>query len=289
MTITVRNWRLRLGGVALCVAAVAGFGGPLASADPIVPVQPTPGYAPAVQPVGAPLPASGPQQVGAPLPAGATPGLVPVSSGTLRDYFAEKRVRLEPQRAADFTGLKITLPMPPGWTQVPDPNVPDAFAVIADRRSGSLYTPNAQLVVYRLVGPFDPAEAITHGYVDCQKLLAWQTTNASLGEFNGFPSSAIEGTYRENDMTLNTSHRHVIAPSGTDNYLVSLTVTTGAGQAVANAPATDAIVNGFRVDRPGTVPAAPLAPGPPAAPGSGATAASAGVPAAPPARVGGVS
>ena len=49
------------------------------------------------------------------------------------DYFAEKHVRLEPQRAADFTGLKITLPVPPGWTQVPDPNVPDAFAAYATR------------------------------------------------------------------------------------------------------------------------------------------------------------
>ena len=60
--------------------------------------------------------------------------------------------------------------MPAGWTQVPDPNVPDAFLVTADVRSNSLYTSNAQLVVYRLVGDFDPKEAITHGYIDSQQL-----------------------------------------------------------------------------------------------------------------------
>ncbi len=49
---------------------------------------------------------------------------------------------------------------------VPDPNVPDAFVVLADRRGNGLYKSNAQLVVYRLVGEFDPKEAITHGYVD---------------------------------------------------------------------------------------------------------------------------
>ena len=97
---------------------------------------------------------------------------------------------------------------------MPDPNVPDAFAVIADRQGSSVYTSNAQVVVYKLVGNFDPKEAITHGYVDSQKLLAWQSTNASMADFGGFPSSVIEGTYREGDMTLNTSRRHVIATSG---------------------------------------------------------------------------
>ncbi|MGH3564064.1 MAG: LpqN/LpqT family lipoprotein, partial [Mycobacterium sp.] len=204
--------------------------------------------------------------------AAAPPALVPASSGTLRDYFAEKGVQLEPQQAAGFTTLDITLPVPPGWTQVPDPNVPDAFAVIANRRSGALYTPNAQVVVYRLVGHFDPGEAITHGFIDSQQLPAWQTTNASLADFGGFPSSVIEGTYRQNDMTLNTSQRHVITPSGANSYLVSMAVTTGVTESVGSAPATDAIVNGFRVTAPGTAPVpsatAPSASAAPTAPPS---------------------
>src|SRR5436853_250179 len=90
------------------------------------------------------------------------------------------------------------MPAPP-----PAPDVPDAFAVIADRQGSSIYSSNAQVVVYRLVGNFDPKEAITHGYVDSQKLLAWQTTNASMADFGGFPSTIIEGTFRDGDMTLN--------------------------------------------------------------------------------------
>ena len=127
--------------------------------------------------------------------------------------------------------------MPAGWTQVPDPNVPDAFAVIADRVGGtSVYTSNAQLVVYKLVGDFDPrrpSRTVSSTASDCS---AWQTTDASLADFGGFPSAVIEGTYRENDMTLNTSRRHVIATSGPDKYLVSLSVTTAASQAVATRP-----------------------------------------------------
>src|ERR1700683_2949371 len=57
-------------------------------------------------------------------------------------------------------------------------------------------------------------------------------------------------------MTLNTSRRNVIVTSGPDKYLVSLAVTTDATQAVAEAPSTDGIINGFRVGPPGCIPPA---------------------------------
>ncbi len=281
-------------------AAVLGFTGASASAEPVVPVQPAPvtvtqtvTAAPevaAANAVPAAAPAAVPQvavpQVAVPqlapvAPAAIAPStLAPAASGTLADFFKDKGVAMEPQKATGFTALNLVLPMPRGWTVVPDPNVPDAFTVLADRLGGDgLYTSNAQLKVYKLVGDFDPKEAITHGYVDSQQLFNWQATDASMGDFGGFPSSIIEGTYRENDMTLNTSRRHVIATSGADRYLVSLYVTTAANQVVATADATDAIVNGFRVAAPTAAPAP--APAPAAAPLVEASAPAPAVPALP--------
>jgi hypothetical protein len=282
-----RSWRVTVAGLAVGVVGVLGFACPTASADPVYPPRPNPAPVPAA-PVVPQAVTVAPGAVSNPIPgtAAATPALpppvspalapaapapvpmlVPAQSGTLRDYFASKNVQLEPQKAQGFKALDVTLPMPPGWTQVPDPNVPDAFLVTANRHSTSLYTSNAQLVVYRLVGDFDPKEAITHGYLDSAQLPAWRTTNASLADFNGFPSSIIEGTYRENQLTLNTSRRHVIVTSGPDKYLVSLAVNTDAATAVGEAPATDAIINGFRVGPPGSnpPPAPPQAPPAPAA------------------------
>jgi hypothetical protein len=127
--------------------------------------------------------------------------------------------------------------------------------VIADRVGGNgLYSSNAQVVVYKLVGEFDPKEAISHGFVDSQQLTAWRATDGSLADFGGMPSSVIEGTYRENSMTLNTSRRHVIATAGPDSYLVTLSVITSVDQVVAAADATDAIVKGFKVSLPGPPP-----------------------------------
>ncbi|MBB3601072.1 hypothetical protein FHT40_000705 [Mycolicibacterium sp. BK556] len=294
MTIA-RNWRVLIGGVAAGTAAVLGFTGltgASASADPVLPLPPAPvtvtqtvtvapdagaaNAVPAAQPASAPVPgqvAAVPQAATPALPVAAPETLVPAASGTLADYFKDKGVKMEPQKAAGFTALNLVLPMPRGWSVVPDPNVPDAFTVLADRLGGDgLYTSNAQLKVYKLVGEFDPKEAITHGYLDSQELFNWQATDASMADFGGFPSSIIEGTYRENDMTLNTSRRHVIVQSGPDRYLVSLYVTTAANQVVATADATDAIVNGFKVTSPTAPPAAPPAPAPAAAPLADASA-----------------
>lgn len=275
------GWRVFVGGFAAGVIGVAVFGGGTASADPVVPA---PAPVPAV-PVQAPQnlvatpggvasnrfvptpPSANPfappslaaaAPVAAPAAVAPTPPApIPAASGTLREYLGSKGVKFEAQKPQGFKALDITLPVPARWTQVPDPNVPDAFAVIADRQGSSVYSSNAQVVVYKLVGNFDPRDAITHGYVDSQKLLAWQPTNASMADFDGFPSSVVEGTYREGDMTLNTSRRHVIATSGHDKYLVSLSVTTDRAVAVADAPATDAIINGFRVAVPGAPAASP--------------------------------
>jgi hypothetical protein len=283
-----RTWRVMVGGLAAGVAGVVGLAGASASAEPVLPQPPLPGpatvtqtvtVAPAASPVAPMQPAASSPSASSIASTGTQPGLaaptsaapvaaavatppaptlVPANSGTLADFFKNKGVTQEAQRPQDFRALNITLPMPAGWYQVPDPNVPDAFAVIADRAGGDgLYTSNAQVVVYKLIGAFDPKEAITHGFVDSQQLIAWQSTDASLADFGGFPSSIIEGTYRLNDQTLNTSRRNVIATAGPDKYLVSLAVTTSVSQAVAAANATDSVVNGFRVAAAGA-PGAPL-------------------------------
>ena len=275
-----RPWRVLVGGVAAGSMAVIGFTGASASAEPTTPEPPAPATAAATatvtqtvtvtpEAVAEPAPAV---QAAEPAPAvqaaaPVEPPLAPATSGTMLEFFQEKGVTLEPQKAADFTALNLVLPLPTGWRVIPDPNVPDAFSVIADRQGGDgLYTSNAQLVVYKLVGEFDPREAISHGFVENQKLRAWQSTSASMAEFGGFPSSIITGVYRDADMTLNTARRHVIATSGSDRYLVTLTVTTAANQVVATATATDGIINGFRVTVPSAAPAAAPAPAPAAAP-----------------------
>lgn len=309
MTEIARRWRILAGSTAVGVAGVLGWAGVTAAAQPAPPQQPLPAPATVTQtvtvtPTAAPLqsapvtqnsasqqgvgvpttPATGPGAMPAGVATAAPPvvpapppvTVAPATSGTLHEYFAGAGVALEPQSSHGFQALKIVLPMPSGWEHIPDPNVPDAFAVIADRVGGNgLYSSNAQLVVYKLIGQFNPMDAISHGFVDSQQLPAWRSTDASLASFGGMPSALIEGTYREGSMTLNTSRRHVIASSGPENYLVSLSVTTSVDQAVPAASATDAIVNGFTVSAPSAAPATVPGVAPAIPPASDATTATA--------------
>ena len=310
MSEIARYRRILAGGAAVGAASMLSFAGVTASAQPTNP-QPPPAPAIVNQTATVAPSAATPQATGsAALPAGSTAAappaaaapaaaapaaaapaaaapaaapppvtITPATSGTLTEFFAGSGVSLEPQSSQGFRALNIVLPMPQGWAHVPDPNVTDAFAVIADRVGGNgLHTSNAQVVVYKLIGQFDPQEAISHGFVDSQQLPAWRSTKASFAEHNGMPSSLIEGTYRENAMTLNASRRHVIAPSGPDHYLVSLSVTTSVDQVVAAADATEAIVKGFKVSAPSAQPPA-VAPAPAVVPG--AAPASLPAPAAP--------
>ena len=265
-----RRWRVLAAGTAVGVAGVVGFAGQTASAEPLLPVPSVPGPVTVTQTVTA-VPAAAPAvaapavaapAVAAPVPVAWT--IAPAASGTLAEFFKSKDVKMEPQVSHDFKALSIVLPLPSGWTKVPDPNVPDAFAVIADRASTDLYTPNAQVVVYKLVGDFDPVEAASHGYVDTQQLQNWRPTDMAMGDFNGFPSTFIEGSYLSGSQVLNTSRRHILATAGADHYLVSLSVnSSAANQGVsAAADAADAIVSGFKVSAPG--PAAAPAPATPA-------------------------
>jgi hypothetical protein len=277
-----RRWRVLAGGAAAGVTAVVCFTGAIASAEPVLPQPPLPPgtmtqtvtaapNAAAIAPPAATglngvMPATGAAPAGIvtpAVPAAPQATITAAASGTLADFFKAKNVRMEPQNSRDFKALTIVLPMPRGWSQVPDPNVPDAFAVIADRVGGNgLYSSNAQVVVYKLVGDFDPKEAISHGFVDSQQLTAWRATDGSLADFGGMPSSVIEGTYRENSMTLNASRRNVIATAGPDKYLVTLSVITSIDQVVAAADATDAIVSGFKVSLPGAPTQTPPTPTP---------------------------
>ncbi len=188
MSEIARHWRVLAGGIGACAAGVAGVLGvaaSTASAQPAIPqpalpapatvtVAPNAAVQPAAQPGVIPAtagPAAVPAAVAPTVPAQPVSTIVPATSGTLAEFFAAKGVAMEPQSSRDFRALNIVLPMPRGWEHIPDPNVPDAFAVLADRVGGNgLYSSNAQLVVYKLVGPFDPKEAISHGFVDSQKL-----------------------------------------------------------------------------------------------------------------------
>ena len=146
-----------------------------------------------------------------------------------------------------LTDLTVTLPRPPGWSKYANPNFSPGTEMIAKNNT----YPTAIVVVLRLTGNFDVAEALKHADVDAQMNQNFTKLNSSSDPFDGFPSSMIEGSYDAADgRRLHTYNRVVIpvtpAPKF-QRYLVQFTVTTLADQAAAQSDDIEAVIKGFTV------------------------------------------
>jgi hypothetical protein len=145
-----------------------------------------------------------------------------------------------------LTDLTVTMPHPPGWTKYSNSNFSPGTEVIAKNNT----YPTAMVMVFRLAGNFDVAEALKHASADAEISKNFTKLNSSNADFGGFPSSMIEGSYDLNDKRLHTYNRVVIpvtpAPKF-QRYLVQFTVTTLADQAVPESGDVEAIIKGFAV------------------------------------------
>jgi Probable lipoprotein LpqN len=142
--------------------------------------------------------------------------------------------------------LTVSIPTPPGWSPHTNPNIAPETVIIS---KGGKY-PTARLVVFRLRGDFDPAQVVTHGNDDAQLFENFRQLDASTANYNGFPSSMIQGSYDLDGTRLHSWNRIVIptgSPPANQQYLVQLTITGLADQAAAQSTDIEAIIRGFVV------------------------------------------
>lgn len=164
----------------------------------------------------------------------------------LAQYLDDAGVTGEQVAPDTLTDLTVSIPTPPGWQPYHNPNITPATEMIAKDDS----YPTAMLMVFELTGDVDTAEAIEHGYADAELSQNFTRLNASTADFHGFPSAMIEGSYDLKGTRLHSWNRVVFAtgaPPANQHYLVQLTVTTLADQAVADSSGVQAIINGFNV------------------------------------------
>jgi Probable lipoprotein LpqN len=171
----------------------------------------------------------------------AAPKPVPFSQ-----YLEDLGVQGEPVTPSKLTDIAVTLPRPKGWQNYRNPNMSPQTEMIAKDNG----YPTAMLMVFRLHGNFDVAEAVKHANTDAALSQDFTKLNESFADFHGFPSAMIEGSYTLTDRRLHTYSRVVIpvtpAPAF-QRYLVQLTVTGQADKAVDQADDIQAVISGFDV------------------------------------------
>jgi probable lipoprotein LpqN len=169
---------------------------------------------------------------------------------SLSTYFENIGITGAPVAPDKLTDLTVTVPEPQGWKPYFNVNLSPGTRTIA---KGDTY-PTAMLLVFQLDGNFDVAEALKHANGDALLSANFKQLNNSYNDFQGFPSSMIEGTYDLNGQRMQSYNRIVFA-EGTparanlpgQRYLVQLTVTAFAKDAQADGPDIEAVIKGFTV------------------------------------------
>ncbi len=166
------------------------------------------------------------------------------------DYLERHGVRGEPIATDKLTGITVTMPHPKGWQRYTDPSSAPGTEVIARNNT----YPTATLVVFKVHGDFDVADAIKHANADAEMSTKFTKLNESLADFGGFPSAMIEGSYDNAKGDRLHSYNRIVIPvtpaPAFERYLVQLTVTSLADQAVADSDDIQAIIDGFKVTVP---------------------------------------
>lgn len=183
-----------------------------------------------------------------------TPSSAPSASPTpaeplvpLSKYLEGEGVLGDPVLPSELTDMVVSIPTPPGWKPRAVDSKTSPKAVMISK--GDSY-PAAMLVVFKLRGEFKPTEAIKHANADLPD--GFHQLDASTADYNGFPSSMVQGTYDLKGARMRSWNR-VVMPTGpapgNQRYLVQLIITSLAEQAVAESNDVEAIIRGFVVAR----------------------------------------
>ena len=146
----------------------------------------------------------------------------------------------------DLKDLTVSIPTPPDWSRASNPKIAPQTVMLS--KGGKF--PTARLVVFALRGDFDPAQVIKHGNDDAQLFENFKQLNVSMADYNGFPSSMIEGSYDLDDTRLHSWNRIVLptgSPPDKQRFLVQLTITSLASETVNQSSDIEAIIHGFVV------------------------------------------
>lgn len=164
----------------------------------------------------------------------------------IAEYLASMGVTGKQLPLDKLTDLTVTLPRPAGWTKYANPGFSPGTEAIARNNT----YPTAMVMVFKLDGSFDVPAALKHADADAELSKGFTKLNFSTDDFQGFPSSMIEGSYDLNGTRVHTYNRVVIPVTGApgfDRYLVQFTVTGLADQAAAQAPEIQKVIDGFSV------------------------------------------
>ncbi|WP_327142151.1 LpqN/LpqT family lipoprotein [Nocardia sp. NBC_01327] len=148
---------------------------------------------------------------------------------TIAEYLVAADIQIAPvERGSDGTP-EVSIALSEDWQTIDAAMFPGAYSVFT-RLPEDGWADNVVLLVGRLSKPVNAAELLESAFTDARQLPQWQELGAEIGDYQGYPSAAVTGTYAMDTLVLWVHTRYVVVPVGTDEFLIQLTVTAKADQ-----------------------------------------------------------
>lgn len=146
--------------------------------------------------------------------------------GSVAEYLAVLGVRSIPVHPDTVAAPLISLPVPPGWSEMSREVLPGAYRAWARPPEGdSTWSDNAVVLVSRLDRKVDPEALLQHAFTDSRRMPGWREVQADTHDCVGFPSAAVTGEYSVHEMELLAHTRYVLIDEGSVSYLLQVTIT----------------------------------------------------------------
>lgn len=125
------------------------------------------------------------------------------NAASIAEYLAVLGARSIPVHADTVAAPLISLPVPPGWSEMSREFLPGAYRAWARPSEGdSTWSDNAVVLVSRLDQKVDPEALLQHAFTDSRRMPGWREIQPDSGDCVGFPSAPITGEYSVHEMEL---------------------------------------------------------------------------------------
>jgi hypothetical protein len=159
---------------------------------------------------------------------------------TIDDYIKANHIQATPVTPSTPGAPKIDLPVPPGWTRMPDDVAGNYFGVVFDTPTVRDDPPRIIVTVERLQGDVDAAKLLDLAAGAAGQLSGYAGDPPVRAALSDFPGARFSGTYTKGGASRVVAQYVVVIPGTDGTYLMRIS-------ADGPAPDADAVVAAAKV------------------------------------------
>ncbi|WP_246541125.1 LpqN/LpqT family lipoprotein [Mycobacterium spongiae] len=143
---------------------------------------------------------------------------------TIDAYIKANNIRATTVTPSTPGAPKIILPVPPGWTRMPEGPGDKYFGVVFDTPTNPEDAPRFIVTVKKLVGDVDTEKVLALAAGSAEELSGYAGDPPVQAELSGFPGARLAGTYMKKDVPRMVMRYVVVIPAANGTYLMRISV-----------------------------------------------------------------